>query len=301
MELKNTESRVFDPSMFDECAKETARNIKTQIEYFDKVGTDTKVMCILQGNSTEWYQKWLDIILKEIPASEHKRIGGIAFGSPAFGAGMLEDIEKYFFISQIQGPDHLLKHFHLLGVGSINRLYPVAVFRNSGLIPNDVLVSYDSTKHTGGLVRGDMQIEHQCLRAERSSPKNLAKQDAAIISFAEHILKEPITDRRFLHDAILQPKSIMQAKYGDTPELNLKLTEVKFMILMTSIYNFIKTFDRCHRNEEYLNKVCDNQAILALKNVGTQKEFDSWKSYAKSSINSNKVKTIDRSDLSEFF
>lgn len=300
-ELKDTSSRVFDPSKFESSAIETARNIVNQINHFEKIESDTKVVCVLQGNSTEDYQRWLDIILKKVPASEHKKIGGIAFGSPAFGAGLMEDIEKYFFISQIQAPDHLMKHFHLLGVGALGRLFPVAVFRNSGIIPADVLISYDSTKHTGGLVRGDMQINEDCLRAERSTQKNLSKQISTLVDFSTNILKDPLTDIKWISDAIIQPKSQIIKMYGESGETNLKLTELKFMILFCSVYNFIKTFDKCHKSEAFLNRVCGNQSVLSLKNVETRKEFDQWKNFAKSSVKSNKVKVMSDNNLSGFF
>lgn len=302
-ELKDTSSRFFDPTKFEWSAKETARNMINQINHFDKLETDTKVVCVLQGNSTEDYQRWLDIILKEVPASKHEKINGIAFGSPAFGAGLLEDIEKYFFISQIQAPDHLLHHFHLLGVGALRRLYPVAVFRNSGIVPADVLISYDSTKHTGGLVRGDLQINEDCLRARRDTQQNLNQQSNEITSFARDILKDPIQDVKWLHDTIIHPKKHIIEMYGDGPanySTSLRLTETKFLILLCSIYNFIKTFDKCHSDATFMSTVCP-PAIIALQHVQTEKEFAAWKQHAKTSVRSNKVQILNTNNLSEFF
>jgi hypothetical protein len=300
--LKNTDSRVFDPDIFVACAKETARNILNQINYFDKIESNTKIIIVLQGNNTEWYQKWLNIILKNIPFEKWNRLGGIAFGSPAYGAGMLEDIEKLFFISQIQAPKHLTKHFHLLGVGAMNRMIPVALFRRNGVIPEDVLISYDSSKHTGGLVRGQYQIGHKIVAVPRDSKKHLSKIENKIFTFAKEILGVELPHED-LHNVMFLTVPEFMSRYPNQPELEVtqNLINLRFTMLFNSIYEFIKTFDKLHTDEKYLHSITNNN-ILLLEKVKTAQEFAEWEHLVRGKISSKRTpcKGINNS-LEEFF
>jgi hypothetical protein len=300
-ELKNNNSRYFDPDLFKDCAKETARNILNQIKHFDKVGSETKIICVLQGNDTSWYQKWLDVVLKNIPRERWERLGGIAFGSPAYGSGVLEDVEKYFFISKIEAPKHLQQHFHLLGVGSIKRMYPLVPMRNSGIIPESTLISYDSTKHTGGLSRGDIQMEENCVRVYRDTKQNLEQAERKIQEFATNVIGHEIENMKFVHDVLLWTLSDVVKMHGDTSETRHKIIVTKFLFLMTSIYNFISTFERCHKDEKYFAEVCDFESVLALKSVKTWDDFNKWKNFAKYELTSSKVGVKPTVTMEDFF
>jgi hypothetical protein len=285
-----------------QCAKDTAKNILNQIRYFDKIDSKTKIIIVLQGNNTQWYQKWLNIILKNIPYERWERLGGIAFGSPAYGAGMLEDIEKLFFISQIEAPKHLTKHFHLLGVGAMNRMIPVALFRRNGVIPEDVLVSYDSSKHTGGLVRGQYQIGHKIVAVPRDSKKHLSKIENKIFTFAKEILGVELPHED-LHNVMFLTVPEFVARYPNKPydEVTQNLINLRFTMLFNSIYEFIKNFDRLHTDEKYLHSITDNN-ILLLEKVKTPQEFAEWEHLVRGKISSKRTpcKGVN-SNLEEFF
>lgn len=298
-ELKNSNLRLFDPDQFDSCAKETAKNILNQIKFFDKIKSKTKIIVILQGNDTNWYQKWLDIIMKNIPKEEWIRLGGIAFGSPAYGGGLYEDTEKLYFISKIQAPSHMKKHFHLLGVGSINRLYPLVPLRVSGLIPKDTLISYDSSKHTGGVSRGDIQIEHTLKRIYRSTRKHLQLAENTFLDTAKEI-NFTIDNMQFLHDVILFTVNDIVSKYGDTKEVREKIVQMKMLQLVTSINNLIKTFNRCHLDFDYFKSVCEYTCLHSLGECKTWEDFRHWQKYAKSELPSNKIEVKPAVSLDSF-
>lgn len=301
-ELNRTGSRFYDPTLLKPCAIATATNMLNQIKTFEKMGVDTKTICILQGNSTKDYQQWFDYILEVLPKPEWERISGIAFGSPVYGGGLMEDIERSFFIHKFEAPDYIKKHFHLLGVGSTSRMLPNVIFRRTGIIPADTLISYDSSKHTGGTIRGQYQIDFDMIQIARETKKNMDKIDHAVISFAHHILKEDI-DRDILHDVILLSKQQIYDKHGgDGPKTRELFVQYRFIMLLFSVYQASKALDRCHTDDKYLQANCENDAIMGLHQVKTQSDFDKWKIHAKSQVGSKKTPCKDSvTSLDSFF
>lgn len=297
----NRASRYFDPDLLVPCAKETAQNMLDQIKHFDKVGCDTKTICILQGNSVDDYQKWFDTILLEIPKEEWFRIGGVAFGTPMYGNGQMEDIERAFFINDFDAPDHIKKHIHLLGIGSVSRMMPNVIFRRNGVIKDDVLISYDSSKHTGGTVRGQFQLDFDMIQVLRSNKRGMEKLDGQVLSFAEHILKFPM-DRDKLHDVILMSKNQLTERYGEGPMTRELFVQYRFVMLMFSIYQVSKAMDRCHSDTEYLTNKFKNQHVMGLHEVTTKSQLQKWKAGVKSAVPSKRAPSKhDFTSLEGFF
>ena len=148
-----TTGRFFDKDIFEEKAKRSGYNLAKQIEYFDKVGSNAKAMLIIQGNGIEWFKKWTEIVLKEVPQDMWKKIAGVSISSSVLGGGLLESVEQAAAIPFLPCPDEIKGKVHLLGVGSIKRLFPFALLYQSGFLKPDHL-SYDSTSHTIGLSNG---------------------------------------------------------------------------------------------------------------------------------------------------
>ena len=154
----NMSARIYDVNVFAQKAKETGINLKNQIEYFkNNPNNMCKPMIILQGNCFDTYQQWTDIVLNEIGHSNWKYIDGIALGGAALGQGVYEDLQRNFYCTHVELPSEIkIKHYHLLGVGSLFRMLPMmALIRDKKI---DAHISYDSTTHTGGISRGNYFI-----------------------------------------------------------------------------------------------------------------------------------------------
>lgn len=147
-------NRSFDPEYFQHTAEASAFNLEEQIDNFLNRKVVTKPLMIVQGNNVDYFCRWVDIILKNIPKEKHEFIAGLSISGASIGTGAIEDVERLFSFSEIQAPDYMKKHLHLLGVGSIDRLLPLAAFVHSGLFPEDLLVSYDSTTHSSSVTMG---------------------------------------------------------------------------------------------------------------------------------------------------
>jgi hypothetical protein len=149
----DTSGRFFDKDNLEHYARMTGINIKNQIEVFLDNKSNAKPIMIAQGNCYDTYMFWIEYIMKEIPASYHQYIGGIAMGAAALGTGPLEDIERAAYATQL--PFQMAEpYIHVLGVGSIRRLLPYIALARSGYYPENIHLSYDSTTHTCGASMG---------------------------------------------------------------------------------------------------------------------------------------------------
>jgi hypothetical protein len=144
--------RKFDPDLVKEKARATGNNILDQAKYFQKIGTDTKVFIVVQGNCMDTYNQWIEEIVKIIPEDLYPQIGGMSFAATSSGSGELQDIERIYSFANCPAPDQWKHKLHLLGVGSPTRMLPVLGFMHSGLL-DDMLISYDSTTHSSSVTQ----------------------------------------------------------------------------------------------------------------------------------------------------
>ncbi len=152
----DTTNRHFSIDLHEECGRLTGQNIKRQLDIFEEENSTCRPLIITQGNCYETYMSWTEYIMDELPPEYYSRIGGVAMASAALGNGLLEDIKKAFYFSQI--PKELThNHIHLLGVGTLTRMVPAMVFEMNGVY-KDTVVSYDSTTHTMGISFGNATL-----------------------------------------------------------------------------------------------------------------------------------------------
>jgi hypothetical protein len=155
-------TRMFYFEDFEKCATDTANNVKEQIEILSDLGSDTKVIFIVQGNNLEDMVLWFRIATSIIPKDYWEKIQGIAIGGACFGTGQLEDIEKiiaYGILKREFDPVYVKNHLHMLGVGSVKRLFPFVILRNTGFIGPEVHVSYDSSTLSMAYIYGTL-VDH---------------------------------------------------------------------------------------------------------------------------------------------
>lgn len=151
--IGDTSNRFFDRELLDDCVKRTCENITRQINAFEKMGSDSNVMLIAHGNEIDDYLRWISLSHKYLPKDIHDKIYGISLAGTSSGSGDKQDIERIFAFYKAECPGSWKKALHLLGVGSLSRLLPIAALAQNGIL-SDVKISYDSTTHTGNLTRG---------------------------------------------------------------------------------------------------------------------------------------------------
>lgn len=169
-----TEGKLFFPAGFDDCAIRTASNIKEQTDAFR--GSKTKAFYILQGNTTEEMYRWFKHGVDIVGHDGFDRIQGLAPADTCMGNGQLESVDMmvaYHRCIEDFGQDFTKKHLHLLGVGSPSRLLPAVFLKESGFIPQNVEISFDSSSSSMSYVMGNF-FDSDGSRPNRDRVKTLA-------------------------------------------------------------------------------------------------------------------------------
>ena len=296
----NTANRFFDINNLEECARQTGRNIKRQIEIFLDEKSHAKPMIIAQGNNYETYMSWVDYLLQEIPSSYHDYIGGIAIAGAALGAGPLEDIERAAYCVHL--PFKMKKPYvHVLGVGSIRRMLSYITFMNNGFYPDDLHLSYDSTTHTSGVSLG-------LYYHEGNVTFNRVFNETYEFIYNDVNLKYDLASKGIDIQKFFKVMNTNSAYYYDDKRKVVDYEAIKDYYHVTagfacsSISNFTKKIDDCSKSKQKLiNAAYDNgvlKEINSLLPVKTLDDFKKWLKeygqYTKSArVSSEKPATLD--------
>jgi len=293
-EIHNYETKFYDPLLMEECAKKSGQNLLNQIEYFIEHKSHSKPLMIIQGNCMETYMRWTDIMMKTIPQDYWKYIGGISSSSFCLGNGFKEDVERAFTLSQLQVPDHIKKHVHLLGVGAMNRLVPAIQFRRSGLFTDDMLFSYDSTKHTGGCSRGQFQYGNKIIQLSRNKCPKYLKFSKEILEFNEKELNNFINEDD-LFMTIIKPNSEWEKKYGSKTARIKERNMAVWGFFLFSVNQTMKAIEDMVNNQDTIPKYCNEkfEFVKSLSSIKTIDDYNSWKRHVSKYLVSKSVKRID--------
>jgi hypothetical protein len=262
-------NRRFDRTDLERCARETGRNLRRQIDFFDEKGSNSRPMLITQGNDYDSYMKWTQYVVEELTPYHVSRIGGIAMGAAALGKGSLEDFKRAFYFTQL--PIELeSKHLHLLGVGSVYRMIPQFIFMQNGLY-KDVEMSYDSTTHTSGVTQGRYYKDDLALNFTRAFDDNyrIVWEDIKRnFPFYEY-------DLNTFYEALNISSRTYQEKHGNIdPSL-----QTYGVFVSSAIKNFLAHVEKLQSSRDEIMKMSrgiDATAFNALYSVRTKQDFDHW-------------------------
>lgn len=290
-------SRVFDRSKLVECARETGKNINEQIKIFRELQSAAKPLVIAQGNCRETYRIWTEVVMAEIDDGNKPFIGGLALGAPAFGRGTLEDIERTGLAAELM-PIVGTNYFHILGVGSLQRLLPLCTFLQSGLF-KDIHVSYDSSTHTMGLSNGYffkdtgfMKFDRPYSREYEVAYDDMKKYFGDLIPGLD---KGPVHVHKILNS---------NTTYITNRDKEVEFYAVTMAFVLMSVMNFTEAVEKCATQEKSLLEIARKYKLardmFSLKNVHTVDDFHYWCSSVGTSIKSSRVAT-KTSSLSNFW
>lgn len=297
---QSTLNKTFHFEDFEKCAIETAQNVKEQIETFIKMGCKTKVFFIVQGNTLDDMMLWFRIATEVIPYDLWDRVQGIAIGGACMGTGQLEDIEKliaYGRLKQEFDSHYVKNHLHVLGVGSINRLYPLVILRNTGFIGPEVLVSYDSSTLSMSYIYGTLTDANggYVKTSPIWEPAFKMKYDKVGMMLKDFGFTQAELDEfypRIVSDMLCHDK--VYAK-DENDRLRLASHCIKCLI---NIFQ-IKEFTQSMYNMD-LNWDKDSSPIGMLKQVKSVNDFNHWKAQYAYAVPSQRITRKGRS-LDDFF
>lgn len=290
--IGDIDNRFFDYEKFVGCAERSADNLEEQIDYLQEHGGRSRPLLIAHGNNIEDFRRWVDIILQRIPEWKHQYIAGLSLAGTALGSGMAEIIERLFAFSEIEAPDSMKKHLHLLGVGSIARMAPCSAFVMSGLFKG-VHISYDSTTHAAGVTRGTRVTKQGRIQQYGRNDHMLLKRFRDNIEEYYPGWLDPLEDG-YLFEILTNSRKPIFAKHGDWIKHWYHLTY--FLATQTSILNSIQIIHGNATSHEHLSAYCAKKKmtyLLGLTNVTDRQSFDAWLTHARSEISSARVGVLD--------
>jgi len=262
-------NRRFDRAQLEAAARETGRNLRRQIDFFDERGSRAKPMLITQGNDYDSYMQWTEFVVAELSDYHVERLGGIAMGAAALGKGSLEDIKRAFYYTKL--PINLRsRHLHLLGVGSVYRMVPQFIFMQNGLY-QDVELSYDSTTHTSGVTQGRYYMNDNAYTFDRVFNQAYHRVHADIVRNFPFFSYDVDT----FYEALNISSRTYQAKHGNIdPSLQTYIAFVS-----SAIKNFIEHADRVRGSRDEIMNMArgiDATAFNALYSVHSTEDFNHW-------------------------
>lgn len=302
VQFANLNSLLYDKAMVPSCAKQTALNIIEQVETFDRLGSKSKVYLIIQGNDFDTYQLWTDEILKNLPDDVTNKLHGIASGGGCIGNNTQEDVERFFTLSHLNAPAHLLKNFHLLGIGAPSRIVTLSALDH--LFDKETNISYDSTKHTGGIIRAQVQIGHRIIAIGSRARNEKYMQVWKAFETFQHLLGYSYTEMD-LYESIMMSAEERYAKHGqpkDNVAYTLKSNLVRYTVLALSIHNMFEVVRKVKEDASVKTKHA-GEHLHSLKSITSVDSFMKWKAQYGKYFPSSRVQTTSNqsANLGDFF
>jgi len=162
-ELKGKQSRIdlsgrlYIEEWAEQRALNTGNNVKRQIELFREMKSDSKVFLICQGNNTADFVDFYNTAMSVIPKEYYSSMAGIALSAACTGLGRLEAIQMLGSYRFMDIPKEIGNKLHVLGFGSIKRLWPLLLLKESGYIDRDI--TFDSSSHAIKPILGEFRDE----------------------------------------------------------------------------------------------------------------------------------------------
>ena len=169
--------QVYIDELIPISAKKCAEHIQKQINKFEELKSNTKILPILHGYTPETFLEYAENIFNNLEnVGDH--IQGIAIASLRGHSDNKVGIMKLFdYLPKIINSSRLnkqyLNHIHLLGVARPQRIIPIIMMLKKGLLPVK-RVSFDSTaitkSYTIGKVYPNLEEYKNDEKAKKFSP-----------------------------------------------------------------------------------------------------------------------------------
>lgn len=290
---RNTEykTRIYDPSFLKECAKKTGENLKEQFKYFEDVGSASEPILIIQGNSSESYKTWLNVVMDTM-GQDFEKLNSVAMGAAALGQGLFENIQRSFFYKHVYD-NTKIRHVHFLAIGSKRKLLAnIALLLNTNIFPDDLEISYDSTSHT--------MEPHFGFYTMKGKKYNYNRKFSPIYRKIYKDLKDrfedfPLQNEKELHQHLALPNTVKDRHLYSL---------VSNQTILGAIWNFIEDFEETIKKEKLILTGLSEKSpylfrpLLYLKD---EKEFLEWEDEVKFILDSRKIKEHFPSTLDQFF
>lgn len=313
-ERSNVGNKIFMNDNHKESAFATGDNIKAQATYFRNSGAKTKVVIIVQGNTTEDMVNFYKNIETRLSPEDYENIGGMAIADTCMGNGELESIEMLRAAKRIADFCHpnVRKHLHVLGVGSIARMRPILYLLKSGYLHEFERISYDSSSHTSTFQYGLLKLNGTCKSIGSYKTPMVDKHFRNVYNQFSDTFTDLISEDMWMD--YLFGDGTGDWKYSTIKNRALALTDpnaISATLLCNAahtyyqIHNFVTNLDKVMAHEHKVFKTNPNgkeKAMNELLGVTDENQINDWVARNKSKLVSKRInRDEDIVKVEEFF
>lgn len=298
----DTKRRYFDKDNFENYARQTGRNVKSQIEKYIQLKSNCKPFVIIHGACHETYASWANYVLEEV-GDLQDYIGGVAMGSAALGMGQLEDVKRAFYVNLL--PFKRPFHLHVLGVGALKRMLPYLLFSQTRLYEN-INISYDSTTHSMSLDNGLFYFSYY--KKTSTGYGGSSVKMGRPFSNIYNTVTEEINNVCGLDMDPHEFHKLMNIAVGDYVENGGKFIDImraRLGFILTNVHNFTKDVETLMtKKDEFLrfcrDKKCENEyaTLFEVKNID---DFLYWEKHVGKHMDSESVNDVAPVSLEDLF
>jgi len=311
----DNEVRYYLPDLVESKGIESGYNLKEQLDYFESVDTDCKVVPIVQGWGVADTDKFAEKLFADLTQKQKDELTVFATGFPnnsVHGGAM-----RVFDLYQCKHiPKNAKQHFHALGVTGFKRLIPMLQMIKHGFAPEMKQLSFDSVSLTMTYVMGNVVPHVEDFKHNKPKRKlgkilddNVKEYWQEIFDFYKGLGDEfgfsDVTDllqhsyynktidengdELNLSSGYQQYEYYLQAdEDGNVTEENQKLANYHFQkvlkqeqfFILYNIYKYVMILEEFIEGNVTLEQIFnpkDLKYYLALDDVKTVKDFESWR------------------------
>ena len=295
--ISDLNTRFFDMENLVSKARESGQNLKDQVQYFNKVKTQSSALMILQGNCLDTYKIWTDELMDVLGEDNYESVGGLALAPTSIGMGLYEDCVRAIALKT--NPYNKNK-VHLLGIGSAYRMLPFVIMNSCDWFGKNYHISYDSTSHSRGLWGIlDYKMSDQILRCTGQNPKNRAIVYENLIEMMD--IKCSYETFDIWCDAQCAVGHWKRLIDGTPLQLEM-FSYLCSAFLLGTVANFMKQLENMTHNVDHIN-IPELPMLKTMEEVKTHADGIRWLKDHKGFLFSKPVpKTTERlASLAEYF
>lgn len=285
--------RQFIVEWAEERARATGANVKKQIDVIKKMNSNTKVFLICQGNETEDFVKFYNDAMSMIPEEHYSYIAGVALSAACTGLGHLEAIKMVASYRFMKIPKTMGNKLHILGFGSLKRLYPLLILKQNGYIQADI--TFDTSTHAMCTLLGETIINGK--RIELGKVRT-AKSDNVFKHFYKkygHIIRKyypEVTIEKYVEIAGEDLTSSKKFNLDSAMDVYINLY-TRFLIAYEAYLNFSDSVENA-LSDIIQNKFTTNlpyyDSLIYVKN---EMEYIEWYKKWRNEIPTNRIQRFE--------
>ncbi|MGZ4849782.1 MAG: hypothetical protein ACXV2C_00150 [Candidatus Bathyarchaeia archaeon] len=300
LEITNMSARMFDPDKVKEKAIATGINVKNQIRKFREMGSSTKPMLILQGNSIDSFQEWIDYACDAI-GSDLSEVCGISLAGTTLGGGSLENIVRIAAGTLCKYPKELnIENTHMLGVGTPIRLAPFVPLAHK---MKKQYLSFDSTTHSHAVFKGTIILGGKAQKVSNLSPYEREEIVQNINTFLNGRCDYRISLEDF--DDMFAGSLPYREKYGRLGAHCPKFILITGVVFAYMVYDCLLTVQKMFTDKITFHTMAKNYGGFGIyKTLGQCNDindFKEWYNKNRQHFDSDKVDNIKESATLEAF